>query len=153
MELRPKLVYLDVCALGRPYDNQEMMRIRLEATAVQLVVVHVRLGNYELCYSPVHVREIGDNPDVIARADLLALLSRIGTDIRPRIDVGALVARTRELTAGGFGVADAFHVAHAEQVKASFVSCDDRLIRKCRAARVGVWVGTPVEFCAEEGLL
>jgi predicted nucleic acid-binding protein len=31
----------------------------------------------------------------------------------------------------GFGIADAAHVAFAEQEDALFISCDDRLIKKC----------------------
>ena len=35
---KPKLVYLDVCALNRPLDDQSQMRIRLEADAVSLIL-------------------------------------------------------------------------------------------------------------------
>ena len=31
-------VYLDVCALCRPFDDQAHMRIRLETEAVQLIL-------------------------------------------------------------------------------------------------------------------
>ncbi|PKO21398.1 MAG: hypothetical protein CVU38_14965 [Chloroflexi bacterium HGW-Chloroflexi-1] len=35
-------VYPDLCALNRPLDDQDQMRIRLEADAVSLILSHVR---------------------------------------------------------------------------------------------------------------
>ena len=46
VDKKPRLVYLDVCALNRPLDDQSQMRIRLEADAVALISathVHSRL--------------------------------------------------------------------------------------------------------------
>ena len=37
-----KNVYLDVCALCRPFDDQQQVRIRLETSAVELILAHVR---------------------------------------------------------------------------------------------------------------
>jgi hypothetical protein len=48
--------------------------------------------------------------------------------------------------------ADAAHLAFAEAAQASFVSCDDRLLRLCQRIQPNVWYGTPIAFCAEEGL-
>jgi hypothetical protein len=50
-------VYLDVCALCRPFDDQSQMRIRLEADAVQLILSHVRGESLALAVSPVHELE------------------------------------------------------------------------------------------------
>jgi hypothetical protein len=41
-------VYLDVCALSRPFDDQSQMRIRLETDAVQLILSHIRSGSLTL---------------------------------------------------------------------------------------------------------
>lgn len=54
------------------------------------------------------------------------------------------------LTLKGFGTADAVHTAFAEALNASFITCDDKLIRKCRKLTIDTWCGTPVEFCEEE---
>ena len=37
-----KRVYLDLCALNRPLDDQGQIRVRLEADAVSLILSHVR---------------------------------------------------------------------------------------------------------------
>ena len=50
----PRLVYLDVCALCRPFDDQQQVRIRLETDAVQLILTHVRQKNLKMITSPMH---------------------------------------------------------------------------------------------------
>ena len=50
------------------------------------------------------------------------------------------------------GPADAAHLAFAEAAQASFVTCDDRLIRQCRRLPVSAWCGDPVAFWVEEDL-
>jgi len=56
--MKPKPIYIDVCALSRPFDNQEFMRIRLETEAVNLILSNVKAGNYKLLVSTVHIKEI-----------------------------------------------------------------------------------------------
>ena len=145
-------IYLDVCALYRPYDDQAFLRIKLESTAVQLIILHVKLGKFELYYSPVHMLEIAVNPDEIMRSDMTTLLYTIGKNAKQSIKSDILEKRGRSLIGAGFGAGDAFHIAHAEQVNAHFISCDDRLIKKYRFQYKGIWCGTPVEFCEKEGL-
>ena len=66
--------------------------------------------------------------------------------------MGKTRARAEELAELGFGVADAAHVAFAEQSQAQFISCDNRLIKKCLAHKVGTWCGNLVAFCEKERL-
>ena len=49
-----KTVYLDVCALYRPYDDQAYARIHLETTAVRLILRAVEKDVYKMVYSPIH---------------------------------------------------------------------------------------------------
>jgi len=50
------------------------------------------------------------------------------------------------------GPADAAHLAFAEIAGADFVSCDDRLCKKCGEMDLKIWAGNPVAFCEKEGL-
>ena len=68
-----KRIYLDVCALCRPFDDQTHMRVRLETEAVQLILSHVRATNLALIVSPVHDAEIAAIPDPAEREYLLPL--------------------------------------------------------------------------------
>jgi hypothetical protein len=145
-------IYLDVCALCRPYDDQTFLRIKLESTAVQLIIVHVKLGKFELYYSPVHILEIANNPDEIMRSDMITLLYNIAKNAKQSVKSDIIEKRGRSLIGAGFGAGDAFHIAHAEQLNACFISCDDQLLKKYRFQRKELWCGTPVEFCEKEGL-
>ena len=52
----------------------------------------------------------------------------------------------------GFGVADAVHVAFAEKMGASFITCDDKLIKKCLRHKVRIWCGNPVAYADKEAM-
>lgn len=145
-----KRIYLDVCALSRPFDDQSQMRIRLETEAVQLILSYVRSGDLVLIISPVHKAEINDIGDSIEREHLLSMLQDVGRQADHNL---ALVRqRAEEWAENGVGLADAAHLAFAEAATASFVTCDDRLIRQCRRLQSDVWCGNPLTFCSERDL-
>lgn len=148
--MMPKLIYLDVCALSRPFDEQHYMRIRLETDAVNLILSNVRDESYRLLVSPVHWNEIGAIPDIFERIELLTILETLGHPVKANITKTR--ERAEELVKMGFGVADAAHIAFAEQSGASFISCDDKLVKRCSNHKIDVWCGNPVAFCDKEGL-
>ena len=145
-----KRIYLDVCALCRPYDDQSYLRIQLEAIAVQLIFSAIGQNMYELVYSPVHVAEISAISDQLERFELYHLLQETGKFITA--DKGQSRERAEELLLFGLGPADAAHLAFAEVAGADFVTCDDRLCKKCRKLGLAIWAGDPVAFCDKEGL-
>ena len=143
-------VYLDLCALCRPFDDQKQMRIRLEADAVQLILSHIRVGNLRLSVSPAHDFEISAIDDVTERQHLIAMLHQIGH--RSNYDLKQTRERAERLVQAELGPADAAHLAFAESAGAAFVTCDDRLLRQCRCVQPGIWFGTPMGFCEKENL-
>jgi len=145
-----KLIYLDVCALCRPFDDQSYLRIRLETEAVNLILSKVKAGFYQMMVSPVHIKEIEAIPDEIERIQLLSLLEKYGREVR--VDLKEARKRAEELIKFGFGIADAAHVAFAEMVGAEFISCDKKLVRKCKRYKIRVWCSNPVAFCIKEDL-
>ena len=68
------------------------------------------------------------------------------------MDSAAAKRRAEELYDLNFGIADAAHVASAEQCGAEFISCDDSLIKKCLRHNIKIWCGDPVAFCEKERL-
>jgi predicted nucleic acid-binding protein len=123
----------------------------LETDAVNLILAKVKQkGRYGLLVSPVHLREIAAIPDAYERVGLEMILDQYGTPAV--VDVVAAKQRAEDLVALGFGVADAAHVAFAEQSGIPFVSCDDKLLKKCRCHRISIWCGSPVAYCEKEGL-
>lgn len=148
--MNPKLIYIDVCSLSRPFDDQDYLRIRMETDAVTLILSRARQGIYRLLTSPVHLIEINAIEDAFERIQLLTLLEKLGENIN--VDMMETRKRAEELVNLGFGIADAAHVAFVEKSGADFISCDDRLIRKCLKYKIRVWCGNPVGFCDKEDL-
>jgi len=148
--MRQFFVYLDVCTLCRPFDDQSFLRIRLETDAVNLVMSKIHEGLLRLAVSPVHFVEISSISDNMERIELLSVVERYGT----LLEIDKIITRKRaeELVRFGFGPADAAHVAFAEAGEAKFITCDDKLLKKCRKYNIHTWCGSPVQFCAEEEL-
>ncbi len=143
-------VYLDVCALNRPLDDQNQMRIRLEADAVQLILSYVRSWDLVLVISPAHHAEIAANPDVARRQHVQSLITGIGTNID--VDLGKAQHHAVSLLDQGLKPADAAHAALAEEAGCDFVTVDDRLLRQLQRVVMTVWFGNPVAYCEKEGL-
>jgi len=148
--MKAKPVYLDVCALCRPFDEQDYARIRLETDAVNLILAKVKDGSCKLLVSPVHRNEIAAIPDGVERFELLAILGKLGEPAKA--DFTAARRRAEELHKLRFGVADAAHVAFAELSGADFITCDDKLLKKCAKTNIGIWCGDPVLYCVKEDL-
>lgn len=122
-----KKIYLDVCCLNRPFDDQTQTRIRLEAQAVLAILDRIGKGTSDWITSEVVDIEIDQSPHrerVRRLRQLLPAASRTTT-------VGAdEEQRARELEALGFHAFDALHVACAETAQVDvFLTTDDRLLR------------------------
>src|SRR5215208_512015 len=67
-------VYLDVCCLQRPFDDQRQARIHLEAEAVKLILARIEHGEFFWISSEVVDDEISRNVDAdrALKAELLA---------------------------------------------------------------------------------
>ena len=122
-----KRLYLDICTLCRPFDDQSQMRIRLETTAYYLILQALQAARYTM-----------------------VVLERLGT--AADCDVAAARARAENLHFRQFGIADAAHVAFAEAAADFFISCDDRFVKKCKREKVRVPTVNPVEFTIAEDL-
>ena len=146
----PRRIYLDVCALNRPLDDQSQMRIRLEADAVSLILSHVRAHTLQMVVSPVHLSEASANPDLTKREHVQVLLKDVGVEVT--VDMAQARSRAEQLLKLGLGAADAAHVTFAELAGCDFVTVDDRLLRQLRRFGARVWFGAPTSYCDKEDL-
>ncbi|MGH7848155.1 MAG: hypothetical protein ACREQW_23680 [Candidatus Binatia bacterium] len=126
------------------------MRIRLETDAYYLILQAVQDKKYSMVVSRAHFEEADAISEIEERREIIALLAKLGT--AAECDMGATRARAEYLYSKNFGIADAAHVAFAEATAEVFVTCDDRLARKCRREKVGVRMVNPVEFTIAEDL-
>lgn len=145
-----KRLYLDVCTYCRPFDDHNFLRIRLETDAFYLITQHVKNGHYQAVVSPVHFKEVGAVTSLKKRFKIKALLNKADTDAVYNTNKARL--RADELHALKLGVADAAHVAYAEQIADVFITCDDKLLKKCKNIPLSVVAMDPIEFIMSEGL-
>ena len=107
----PKKIYVDTCALNRPFDDQAQARIRLEAEAVEHLLRAVGGGTLEWILSDVIVFEVSKCPDEERRERLKTLCQKA----RYRVPLSEAVSRrARSLRAQGLRDLDALHLAAAE---------------------------------------
>ena len=119
-------IYLDVCCLNRPFDDQTKARIRLEAEAVLTILSDCETGDWRWLSSQVVALEIEGTPDPERRRRVRLLASHAHEMLR--MGQRELV-RARELQAWGISAFDALHVACAEGAGADvFLTTDDRLL-------------------------
>ena len=128
MVLRMKKVYLDVCCLNRPFDDQEQERIHLESEAIRLILK--RIGKCDLIWvgSSVLNLEINKTPDIERKANVIAFMDGITDKIYA---TEKDVDRARVFESLGFKAMDALHLACAERLQVDvFLTVDDKLISK-----------------------
>ena len=142
-------IYLDVCCLNRPLDDQGRDRIRLESEAVIMLLSRVQSGQDEMLSSEIIELENARNSDPRRRG----WIDRILRLARSRVHVGRKErTRARQLTALGFGAYDSLHIACAESGKAdALLTTDDRLLHRSASIRtdLSVSVANPVQWMAE----
>ncbi|MBI3193582.1 MAG: hypothetical protein HYZ34_03820 [Ignavibacteriae bacterium] len=145
-----KKLYIDVCALCRPFDNQHVLRLRLETDAVLLITENIRSGNYEMVISDVHFKELSQIEDYQERTEIMTFLNTYGK--KNLYDKVAMKKRTKELRTLHIKVADAAHFAIAEKTADVFISTDDALLKKSKKNGKIISLN-PIEFCSQENLL
>jgi len=145
-----KRLYLDVCTYCRPFDDQNFLRIRLETDAFYLITQYIKQEKYQAVVSPVHFKEVNAIPELKKRMKIQALLRKIDTKILYKADKAR--QRAEELYSLKFGIADAAHVAYAEQLADIFITCDDKLLKKCKNSSLSIITMNPMEFLLLENL-
>lgn len=123
-------IYLDVCCLNRPFDDQRQERVRLEAEAVLTLLRRVESGRWVLTGSEVVDFEIGQIIDLERRQRVYALA---GLAITKHRMTQAVRTRAKEWIEQGLKPVDAFHIACAEDAGVDvFLTTDDQLLRVIR---------------------
>mgnify|MGYP000447366599 CR=1 FL=1 len=137
-------IYLDVCCLNRPYDDQTQDRIHLEAEAVISILRHVEQGYWIWVSSGIVNYEVGRIADQ-------ERLQRLSSLIRYASEFVVVDENVRDRAAdiqNSFGIKsyDAFHIACAEKADADvFLSTDDKLIRAAKRQKKAIKGGMEVE--------
>jgi hypothetical protein len=125
-------LYLDMCCLKRPFDDQTDARIQVETLALESLLQLCRIGEQEMIASDALRFENSRNPNSQRRefAEILFTLTAHDVPNSPAIE-----QRAQAWQNAGVPLLDALHLASAERAGADvFCTCDDVLLN--RATRV-----------------
>jgi len=145
-------IYLDVCCLNRPFDDQSQERIRMESEAVELVFELCERGTHRWVSSTAIEEEASLNPDIDQRMKMEAMLKL--ADERLQAD-DSVLGSARAYRPQGIRGFDALHVALAECGGCDLLlTVDDDLIRKARRLNppLRVRVENPARWLLESGV-
>jgi len=121
-------IYLDVCCLSRPFDDQFQDRIKIETDAILSILTHCKIGEWELVGSEAIDIEISKIPDDEKREKINTLRSI--ANFRVAID-NEVEKRAVEISQLKIYSYDALHIACAERSKADIMlTTDDFLLKK-----------------------
>jgi predicted nucleic acid-binding protein len=120
-------IYLDVCCLNRPFDDQNQPRIYLETEAILEILRRCQTGEWELVSSTALELEIAKTPDQNRREEVQLALAFA----RHKILVTEEIAR-RAIALTNFKIKnfDALHIACAEGNADIFLTTDNRLLSR-----------------------
>lgn len=123
-------IYLDNCCLGRPFDDQNALRVVLETEAKLFIQEQIKSGKIEMATSyMLHFENMQCRLKMKRESvgDFLKLYSSIYIDIAFAEKV---TAKAEKFIIDGIKQKDAFHVASAILAECDyFLSVDDRLIK------------------------
>lgn len=143
-------IYLDVCCLNRPFDNQEQERIRLEAEAVLLILARLETGRWQWFSSEVVLDEILQTQDENRQKRLLDLNSKAYNSL---IITDSDYERAVELTKLGFDDMDSLHLACAESGNIDvLLTTDDKLMRRAKQLEepLNILVDNPLNWLVNQ---
>ena len=120
----------------------------METDAIYLIMNKIQQGLYLSVKSNIHEIEISSILNLQERAEIFALISKFKS--QHIADSTKLRKRAEDLVKLGFGVADAAHLAYAENTADAFITCDDKLLKKSKKEKIHINTYNPVEFVIRE---
>lgn len=141
-------IYLDLCAIQRPLDTPNQVRIVLESEAVLGLITYCDGGQAKILSSEALLYEGEQGSLSVRREHTLAVLAKANEVIEV---TEKEKNRAAEFLHFGIKPLDALHLALAEAGKADyFCTCDDRLLRNAKKIKdLAVKVVNPVDLVQE----
>jgi predicted nucleic acid-binding protein len=142
-------IYLDICCLNRPFDDQTQPRIYLETQSVMTIINQCQSVNWKMINSSALIAELNQTPDIERLQNVKKLLAIA----KIKVITGLWIQeRAAELQIMGFSSYDATHIASAERSQADiFLTTDDRLIKKAQknSQSITVNINNPMQWLAQ----
>ena len=123
-------LYLDCCALQRPFDDRSQLRVATEAEAILKLFEEFETGFIEFASSDVLLFELSKIELSPRRTYCINLLAKSSYFVELTDSIEELANAYSE---SGIKTLDALHLASAVKGDADyFCSCDDRFIQKAQ---------------------
>jgi predicted nucleic acid-binding protein len=123
-------VYLDVCSLNRPFDDQSDDRVKLESEYILLILNKIQKGEYLLFGSDIIFYEIEKMMESEKKEKVLKLTNLFTRLIKFNEKIEK---RAKNLEKFGFDPLDALHISSAEYETIDvFLTTDDDLLSKAK---------------------
>lgn len=142
-------IYMDVCCLNRPFDNQKQDRIHLEAEAVLSILSRCQDGTWSLAASDIIELELSKSTDIEKLEKVRALYSLANQGNRftvtERVKERAVIFQQH-----GMKLFDSLHLALAEVNRQdAFLTTDDGFLNAANKSGPDIVVANPVPWLME----
>jgi predicted nucleic acid-binding protein len=141
-------IYLDLCAIQRPLDTPNQVRIVLESEAVLGIITFCDSGQAELLSSEALLYEGEQSALAIRQEHTRSVLAKAKTSLNIS---DKEKTRAANLVTFGIRPLDALDIALAEAGNADyFCTCDDKLLRSAKRVKdLTVKVINPIDLVQE----
>lgn len=141
-------IYMDVCCLNRPFDDQSQDKVRFEAEAVISILKRCNAGaDWKLVGSDIISFEISKTKDFAKKQKILLLHDCADEKVKYN---ATIKSRASEFMKHNAKLFDSLHLAAAEYAKADiFLTTDERLIKKANRLEIKIRVENPLTYYME----
>jgi hypothetical protein len=139
-------LYLDNCCFNRPYDDQTLLRNRLESEAKVYLQKEIMDGNFELAWSYIMDYEVFFNPFPDRKSQIIKWknIARVDIDESEKI-----IAMANEIMKRAIKPKDSLHLACAIEAKCDyFITTDGKILNKSIESVVII---DPIDFVKRLG--
>jgi predicted nucleic acid-binding protein len=138
---------MDVCCLGRPFDDLSQDRIYLEAEAVLSIISRCEQGEWTLAASGAIEYELSKLTDT----DKLEQITELYAAASERITLsGQVESRAAFFRQNGIKPFDSLHLALAETGGADvFLTADNSFLKKAKKTDLKIKIANPVSWLME----
>jgi len=134
-------LYIDNCCFNRPYDDQTVLNVHLEAEAKLFIQNEILKNNFELAWSFMMDYEIMSNPFYDRQFAFMKWKNRAVVDIDP--EEGILI-QAKEFRKMNVKEKDALHIACALKAQCVyFLTTDRKILNKDISA---IQIMNPLDF-------
>lgn len=140
-------IYMDVCCLNRPFDDQTQDKIRIESDAILAILSKCISREWQLLSSEALDIEIDKIPDIWKKSKVIELYKLSNEKI---VFNDNIVKRAVEIQRSGMKSFDSLHVATAEFSKADvFLTTDKNLLHFAKRLKLKVITANPLNWFME----